>query len=220
MNEEYCLHGHPWSENLIIRKTGRRMCRECNRVRCMKRATQRRERLISTGNQCACGCGELTGSKFVVGHQNRIRSVPVIDRFMNKIRTDGSTGCWIWMAGFKSEGYGGFGKERAHVVAYRLFKGPIPSGLVIDHLCRNHSCVNPQHLEAVTQQVNVLRGEGIAAKRAKQTHCVNGHEFSPGNLYFYRGYRFCRICRKAKSLRWARKNAQRVNEKRRLGGGE
>ncbi len=218
MTDEHCLHGHPWVDNLVIRKSGGRLCRECNRIGCMKNSKKRRAALIASGNKCACGCGEVVGSKFIIGHQQRLRKTPPLERFMKKIRTDASTGCWIWIAGIKSEGYGGFEKERAHVVAYKLFKGQIHPGLVIDHLCRNHSCVNPQHLEAVTQQVNVLRGEGIAAKRARQTHCVNGHEFSSDNLYIYRGYRFCRICRKAKSLRWARKNAQRVNEQKRLGG--
>ena len=52
-----------------------------------------------------------------------------------------------------------------------MFKGTIPQGLVIDHLCRNKSCVNPAHLEAVTNTENVLRGEAPSAKAARKTHC-------------------------------------------------
>lgn len=68
-----------------------------------------------------------------------------------------------------------------HRVSYESVKGPIPEGLVIDHLCRQRSCVRPDHMEPVTLKVNVLRGSSIFAKRARQTHCQNGHEFTPEN---------------------------------------
>lgn len=93
--------------------------------------------------------------------------------------------CWSWTACIQKNGYGYLrflGRNRgAHCVAYELFKSKIPDGLQVDHLCKNRSCCNPYHLEAVTIRVNVLRGDGITAKNAVKTHCVNGHEFTPAN---------------------------------------
>jgi hypothetical protein len=70
-------------------------------------------------------------------------------------------GCITWGGTCDRYGYGRFklnGRmDKAHRVAYELFVGPIPAGLVIDHLCRHRACVNPQHLEAVTQTVNIQR---------------------------------------------------------------
>jgi hypothetical protein len=93
------------------------------------------------------------------------------ERFWEKVSKDGHGGCWRWLGGTCGRGYGNFythvdyvdGKRvvlfnRAHRVAYELLVGPIPSGLCIDHLCRNIWCVNPAHLEPVTTQVNNIRG--------------------------------------------------------------
>lgn len=89
------------------------------------------------------------------------------------------TGCWIWSGYRYPRGYGKacFGGRyvSAHRLSYVVNKGPIPEGLVIDHLCRNILCVNPDHLEAVTMRENVLRGVGLTAVNNLKTHCVNGH---------------------------------------------
>ena len=70
-----------------------------------------------------------------------------------------------------------------HRQFYELAKGPVPAGLVIDHLCRNKACCNPDHLEAVTQKENTMRGPGPAARYAKRTHCPKcGLELSSNNL--------------------------------------
>lgn len=115
-------------------------------------------------------------------------------------RVDKSDDCWLWMGSRTSSGYGRWWISerrwvRAHRVAYELAKGPIPSGLEIDHLCRVRHCVNPAHLEAVSHKENVLRGEGDY--NARKTQCKNGHEFTAENTYVRpTGGRACRTCRR------------------------
>jgi len=114
------------------------------------------------------------------------------------------TGCWIWLQYLAPNGYGRVGWkgriEWAHRVAYQEIHGPIPPGLQIDHLCRNRACVNPDHLEPVTSRTNVRRGNGFAGRRARQTHCIHGHEFTPENTAPHgrdgRAHvgRYCRTC--------------------------
>ena len=86
----------------------------------------------------------------------------------------------------------------AHRLAYELVKGPISDGLQIDHLCRNRACINPDHLEAVTQRENILRGEGVAALNARKTHCPQGHAYDEENTLILTGRqagaRRCQIC--------------------------
>ena len=66
--------------------------------------------------------------------------------------------------------------QLVHRLAYSMFV-PIPEGLVLDHLCRNRSCINPNHLEPVTVAENNLRGEGCMADYARRTHCPQGHAY-------------------------------------------
>lgn len=143
-----------------------------------------------------------------------------LERFWAKVDKSEVDGCWNWLA-FKLRGYGRFRRSRqgdaypsvfAHRFSYELVNGLIPDGLVIDHLCRNPSCVNPAHLEAVTQQVNTLRGEGLGAVNAKKTHCPKGHEYAPDNtirawVHRHRSQvRECRKCKNAKNLRHYHRN--------------
>lgn len=119
-----------------------------------------------------------------------------MERFWNKV--DKSGDCWEWQATKTRSGYGHFrvGNKlvSAHRFAYELEIGKIPDGLVIDHLCRNRSCVNPKHLEPVTSKINSLRG--INHNTAK-THCPNGHEYNETNTRITpNGKRKCRICHK------------------------
>lgn len=127
-------------------------------------------------------------------------------------------GCWEWIGGLDSAGYARLYRDgrtlgRAHRVVYELYRGPIPDGLGLDHLCRIRHCVNPDHLEPVTQRENLLRSPltGPGAN-ARKTHCKRGHEFTPENTLQMpsRGTsRTCRICRNAQHrARYARRVAR------------
>jgi len=121
-----------------------------------------------------------------------------------------NTGCWLWIGATNHRGYGELGYDRKHYFAHRFsyeyFIGPIPKGLVIDHLCKVRCCVNPRHLEPVTQAINLIRGEHfpIWEKHKAKTHCPKGHEYSGRNLVPVldgRG-RACRQCRVETTRNW------------------
>lgn len=125
----------------------------------------------------------------------------ILRRFWAKVdKTGGPDACWLWTGGKLPLGYGmfHFSMPQIHIYAHRFAYitevGAIPPGLVIDHLCRNPSCVNPKHLEPVTQRVNSLRGIGFAAVNAAKTHCKRGHEFTPENTRPLKNGRACRTC--------------------------
>lgn len=79
-------------------------------------------------------------------------------------------------------------------------------GMQIDHLCRNHDCVNPEHLEVVTQAENMRRGIGATAINARKTHCKHGHEFTPENIYRRPNGRECMTCLKERNAKNGRTN--------------
>lgn len=121
-------------------------------------------------------------------------------QFVGRIESDPNGGCWLWSGADNGVGYGrvylGGIAYAAHRVSYVHSVGPIPENHHVDHLCRVSFCVNPAHLEAVTQRVNTLRGVSRTAQQARQTSCVRGHEFTPANTYHdKRGRRACRTCR-------------------------
>jgi hypothetical protein len=141
------------------------------------------------------------------------------ERFWSKVEKIPFHECWEW-SGPTYNGYGMFvvqnKNKRAHRVAYELCVGPIPPGLVLDHLCRNPSCVRPDHLEAVTDRGNILRGVGATARNAVKTHCVHGHPLEGANCY--RGpagaFRECRTCLRKHKYAYLARKAQAAAEGR------
>ncbi len=133
-------------------------------------------------------------------HRNQFNLPPVEERFWEKVNK--TEHCWVWEGARNSGGYGGFrvaGKYvPAHRFVYELLVGPIPTGLEIDHLCRNHSCVNPEHLEPVSHATNTLRGNTLAALNKAKTHCRRGHPYDAINTYVSKGKRYCRLCDRVK----------------------
>ena len=122
------------------------------------------------------------------------------------LKVDKGSGCWEWLGHKTQGGYGVYPFEgrthTAHRLSYRFAKGPIPTGLEIDHLCRNHGCVNPDHIEAVTHRVNMVRGNTFIAAKVGQTHCIHGHLFNEKNTYIKpNGTRMCRSCSASRAKR-------------------
>lgn len=120
------------------------------------------------------------------------------DRFFEKVDIDIDTFCFNWTA-HTHKGYARMNVDgesiEMHLWAYRRFVGAVPTGLQVDHLCRNRRCVYIGHMELVTSRENNLRGEGLAAQRARQTHCKHGHAFDEANTHIVKnGTRKCRKC--------------------------
>jgi hypothetical protein len=145
----------------------------------------------------------------------------VCERFWTKVNKNGPVPahapalgpCWVWTRGCKSGGYGIFRVGTAnrdvvlaHRFAYTVTVGPIPAGLVLDHRCRNHACVRPSHLEAVTNAVNILRGIGPTAINHAKTHCPANHPYDEANTYRNprTNRRACRACRRKRPRRAAK----------------
>lgn len=153
---------------------------------------------------------------------NRVRSSPDAVRWAeriagNAVEADG--GCWQWVAARDRYGYGRFkvaidGAKKqtgAHRASWLAYRGDIPDSLVIDHLCRNRACVNPDHMELVTNRLNTIRGDhsgkkGRSGRRpGPRPYSCRKHDRDDGRLSVdTRGYVrwVCRICARARHARW------------------
>ena len=132
----------------------------------------------------------------VKDNKGRWISTDVVSRILEKtIKL--SNGCLQYNGTHSIWGYGQITIDKktlhAHRVMYEQLVGPISSDLVIDHLCRNKSCVNVDHLEAVTCKENLMRGNTLAGNNARKIHCIRGHEF---DYVDKKGKRVCKTCKK------------------------
>lgn len=124
------------------------------------------------------------------------------DRFWSHVQRGAADQCWPWLAYLDGNGYGRFSAHRAHRFAYEAVVGPIPAGLQLDHLCRNRACVNPAHMEIVTNRENQLRRPDVITARTRAV-CPHGHTLSPEIIYVRpNGRPECRVCKRAAVRRW------------------
>ena len=126
-----------------------------------------------------------------------MRLIP--ERLFDKIEFEPMSGCWLWVGYVMPNGYGQAWRNgrvtSAHRVIYECAVGPVSPSLVLDHLCRTPQCVNPRHLDPVTDKVNLARGK--PGEMAARSQCSVGHPFDSENTYVNpasRGRR-CRACR-------------------------
>ena len=133
------------------------------------------------------------------------------DRVRSRVLVN-ARGCWLFQGSKLSNGYGQlFDGERknamAHRTSYRAFKGEIPAGFQVDHLCKTVACINPDHLEAVPPRVNNARSDSPTAINARKTHCIHGHPFDAASVRqdSRQGLRECRRCRELRNRarKWA-----------------
>lgn len=122
--------------------------------------------------------------------------------FWNRVKPNDDNGCWEWI-GSTAHGYGSLnyaGHRLAHRASYTALVGEIPgtypTGLTVDHLCRNRACVNPSHMELVTRGENTLRGDTTSGNKKRSTHCDKGHEYSRSSRSD--GKRVCITCKREK----------------------
>ena len=135
------------------------------------------------------------------------------ETFWATVGPEPMSGCWLW-AGTRSDGYGLSAYRGqsvwAHRLAYRLSKGPIPPGYYIAQRCHVRSCVNPDHLDAVTPREHHRR-RPVPPHNRRKPSCPRGHPYTGDNLYRWRTYRYCRQC-KREAMRRSRLAVKRVPE--------
>jgi len=132
------------------------------------------------------------------------------EKFNSKYRIE-PNGCWIWTAFINQYGYGRFrigGKKfQAHRVSYAIAHNGLYARLVVDHLCRDKACVNPEHLELVTVRENTIRGDTpkiMKERFSKMVSCRRGHKYNKANTYYYKRHTnngntyIIRLCKKCK----------------------
>lgn len=139
------------------------------------------------------------------------------DRLFNRYEID-NNGCWYWIGARNNGGYGMVAKtfagvqknQLAHRVMYTLFYGAIPDNKVVDHICNTPACVNPRHLQCISQDANMARSLTAAtAVNRRKRYCKHGHEYTIENTYNRqregrKPERDCRTCMKIRND--ARKN--------------
>ena len=198
-----------------ISKAGAPRCKPCAMT---KRFADERAALPlpNPSGLCQCGCGGVTPiaeatryklglvrgehTRWILGHQSRKEPREDTGGALWVEEDRGySTPCWIWQ-GQKRQGYAyrrkGSAAEGVHRAMFEERYGPVPSGMVVDHLCRQRECINVDHMEAVSIGENVLRGMHPKMVAYREGTCTKGHPRTPENSYVSAaGRQICRICR-------------------------
>jgi hypothetical protein len=155
-----------------------------------------------------CKCG-------ICGYKSRADKPLLNDRLWAQSKQDVTTGCQLWTGTLHKDGYGQIKVNRktrlAHIVSYELAIGLVGDGLELDHLCRVRRCIQPTHIEPVTNLVNIMRGHSPMAVALLTGFCQRGHEFTPENSIIKSsgGQKQCRACAKMTNHLWY--VARRVN---------
>lgn len=169
-------------------------------------------RQVGPAKGCSPGPALTTGQRRCQVAKPNPSILDLPESLRHRIAPEPNSGCWLWTGVIQSRGYGtcyvgtGRADQRlrvAHRVIYERLVGLVPEGLVLDHLCRVRSCVNPAHLEPVTNRENILRGVGIAAQRSVAQKCSRGHidwVIRAGTRH-----RTCRTCRRIVKGAWQRR---------------
>lgn len=134
------------------------------------------------------------------------------EKLLSRIEVIKSTQCWEFKGCITTSGYGqmaiqGGGRYSTHRLSWAIFKGNLESSMVIDHICKNTKCCNPDHLREVTRKINTLENSmGRAAANSVKVQCINGHLFDEVNTYRYSRGRGCKICKVETNRRLRAKN--------------
>lgn len=162
------------------------------------------------------------------------KTIPIFnhEKLLSRICINPDTGCWNWTGSICTSGYGKIyinGSKstnvyKVHRLSFSIFNKYISQDLVIDHICRNRKCCNPDHLREVTNKENVLfNSESRTAINKQKTHCKNGHEFTIENTTIQKSGRSCKVCKsrsarsqvtKDKMKDYYQKNREKILEKR------
>ena len=148
----------------------------------------------------------------------RIKTTPIpknIDIFKVLSKINATDSCWHWLGTIESQGYGVFSVKnekinkrqniKAHRYIFSVFNSRLKSGYVIDHICKNRDCVNPNHLRQVTvYENNVTYSSSPIAKNKFKTHCIRGHHLHGENVGGV-GYRYCMTCKRDSNAKYRAK---------------
>ena len=212
---ESCLKEYPIGTRNRRQYAESRFCsRECFGQYLSKAADEERAKQTKTCRQCgkvySPGYNQRAAfeeSRYCSRECSNNRNRRSIDKIFALIRIDPVTGCHEWQ-GYRNKG--GYGRTRlmgtrqlVHRIVWEHKNGPVPDGLELDHICRNTSCCNPEHLRAVTSKVNSLAGVNPCAENARKTHCPKcGGEYDRVNK---RGARYCRACLNKRTAEYVRR---------------